>query len=375
MNDCITTFFAGLVTVAIVVTCVLFTDDGGGSATELGSPVISPGEQMLVCRKKGFIIEYSSDDIKLYESMHGVPEVSGEVRTVASEMRGHLSYSTYDYRSLLLTPGSVVTVNSSTSGSYYSSHATVVIKGTEEMERFLNDKSYTAVYRHLGLNNVYTIEATEYAEYFVVVDAGSSSMEYTLILNGTLPTFSIENLTEPEQCTAAAAGLCRLNSENNPEYCVVLDYNVSATYAGVEVTIVDANEDSGISTVVIVIIVMGAVVFIVVVAVIVFFVVKTTKESDAGTANDVTTSLTSQQQQQYQQYQQPSEVSMESEAGGVCASPSYVPSSIGPYSAPQPSAPLPTYSTVYGSTNPSTQVFEPAYSSSYPTAPPPQPPS
>ena len=81
------------------------------------------------------------------------------------------------------------------------------------------------------------------------------------------------------------------------------------------------------------------------------------------------------QQQQYQQYQQPSEVSMESEAGGVCASPSYVPSSIGPYSAPQPSAPLPTYSTVYGSANPSTQVFEPAYSSSYPTAPPPQPPS
>ena len=363
--DCCCVAMFCLVITGLVILCVLLIGDSGG-ATKLGDPAISPGEQMLVCKKKAFTIGYSSDDIKFYESVNGVPEMSEEVRTVSSRTYGYLVYNTYDYKSMLLTPGSVVTVNS-TSDSTFLSHSIDVIKGAEEMEKFMNYKSYTSVYSHLGLENEYTIEATEYAEYFVVVSS-KNSIGYTLVLNGTLPTFAVENLTVPEQCTAAGIGLgsCMLNSENNPEYCVVLDYNVSATYADVEITITGTGESSGLNVFIIMLIVVATVVFIVIIVVIVVIVVKATKKS--GTATTTTTTTTSDTTTTLLS-QQPSETSMESEAGKVYTSPSYISTSIESYNLPQPSAPLPTYSDIYENTNSNTQVFEPEYSSSYFTTP------
>ena len=255
------------------------------------NPVISPGEQVLWCSQKRVTLDYSSENIRVYESKKGTPALGSEVRNLSVKMSGVLADKSYAYRGLYLTPRSQVTVKKETNSPYAN---LIVIKGATEMKKFMGDKQYKSLYKSSGSINNYIIHAIEYDEYFVIVDSDYRT-SYFVVMQETIATFDVKNLAE--QCTSHShSGPCSLNEDTNPDYCIVIDYNVTQNFTNVKVTI-NGDKNSGLGMYSIIAIAAGCLVFVGVVVYVGFQISKKFKETKSANTEtkDMKTPLTSQQ--------------------------------------------------------------------------------
>ena len=255
------------------------------------NPVISPGEQVLWCSQKRVTLDYSSENIRVYESKKGTPALGSEVRNLSVKMSGVLADKSYAYRGLYLTPRSQVTVRKETNSPYAN---LIVIKGATEMKKFMGRKRYNSLYESPGSINNYIIHATEYDEYFVIVEPDDWT-SYFVVMQETIATFDVKNLAE--QCTSHShSGPCSLNEDTNPDYCIVIDYNVTQNFNNVKVTI-SGDKNSGLGMYSIIAIAAGCLVFVAIVVYVGFQISKKYKETKSANTEtkDMKTPLTSQQ--------------------------------------------------------------------------------
>ena len=190
----------------------------------LSDIVINPGEQILQCSKKIIEVHYSSEDIKVYGSEDGEPSISSEHRDMSVNTSGHLAKRSYNYKGYFLVPSTVLSISltmESPKGKL------VVIRGSYNMKKYMDEDDYSYVYKSSGYTNEYVLDVVSYDEYFIVAESIDGTY-YSLAINGTLAAFDTENLTE---LCVPYKPVCTVNKDAKPNYCVLLEYNVSSIYS------------------------------------------------------------------------------------------------------------------------------------------------
>lgn len=189
-------------------------------------PTLVPKEQYLYCSDRKIEIKNPSAFVKIYESTNGVPQLSGETRHIDASIKGRLSNS-YKYKSFFLPPESIISADKTTS----SESEFILIKGEDNMKNFTDKKSYNHI--HKGTSNNLTYTSSEFDEYFVIVNSKhNTDLEANFYV--TLKTYDTIKLTK--QCLPYS-NKCHLNSNNNSNFCMIFDYNVSSTNPNVKITI------------------------------------------------------------------------------------------------------------------------------------------
>lgn len=237
--------FVAICVIFMIATIIVTDGENDGHV----SFELSPKEQYLFCNSRKINLEYSSSNIRVYESTDGVPEISNETRQITMAWAGQL-YNSYTYKSFFMAPGSCINAQKTdTSGSTNF----IVIKGWSNMNKLINDEYYSYIYKNS--KSSFEICSDEFEEYFVVVDSLHSAI-YTAQINVVLKTYETDDLVE--KCTSTTDG-CTLNEEENFDFCVVIDYEGDGhSYKNEEVYI--DSEDYNIS--------IGAIIGVVIVAVV-----------------------------------------------------------------------------------------------------------
>lgn len=338
------------ITICIAV-AVIFSIIPGEENVSVSRPELSPKEQYLFCNSKETRLDYSSSNIKVYESLDGVPELSNETREISVSWYGNL-YNSYSYKSFFMPPGSCISGHK----NHMSGSADfIVLKGWNNMRKLINDSPYSFLYKNS--KNDFEICSEEFDEYFVVIDTRHSA-SYTAELNVELTTYDTEGLTE--ECTTTQDE-CVLNKDNNYNFCVVIDYDVySSSYPNVEVSI--NIDESNLGAGVIAGIVIVALVCVVTIALAIFIIVKRAKSSNAAS-------------QDYSQMTSTQIETLPDTVGYGGNSQSDVPTAIittETYNPPvntYPAAPAPAASYTTGPMDSNSGLFSPINTASYPADP------
>ena len=202
-----------------------------------GDRILTPGEQFKIYGKEDekFMLKYSPNaGVKVYGFEQGSLMISDEKRNIRIQKEGVLEKGYYIYKRIYLVYTSFVTAYMTT-----DSHDTrlIIIKGSNEMQKFRNNESYTSVYTGFGPTSSYTIDPTssDDNDYYFIVLAESEATSYSLSISGTLATYNISCLDI--QCDPGASTCILSGNETLVYYGAVVDYNVTQASPDVRVVV------------------------------------------------------------------------------------------------------------------------------------------
>lgn len=237
----------------------------------LGDLVLSPGEQYIeYTGSKDISARYDSYYISVYETSGKVPPPiitdSQKMRYESANFSGKIDNG-YEYRSYLLVPQS----NFSVKYDVDSDGRFIIIRGADQMERFMRGASYKYMYAG-HKSGLYTAVITEFDEYFFVVNGlGLGRVSFKCEVKIYRTSYDVAALTP---VCEGVRGPCRVRAGR---YAV---FALSDMARNTPLTIVI----EGLTTFDIVAIVVSAVLAVVIIVVIVIICIKHRKKKKAERA-------------------------------------------------------------------------------------------